>query len=159
MDYTAKDILDTANSFEAASQAVVEKLKQTNDIGMYIAPFITLSSFAIELFLKCIYMIENGKPAPFTHGLAELFALLSEESRVVVTMIYDLSAQQDPVVKTLLEKVPDTKLDLVSVLQETSEAFKKWRYSYQKKFTGFPTSGPLIHALRARIKILEPDWM
>ena len=41
MKYTAKDVYRTGNQFYAASVALNEKLSETNDIGLYIAPIIT----------------------------------------------------------------------------------------------------------------------
>lgn len=158
MDYTAKDIFRVANSFATASSVISERLSETGDVGTYIAPYITLASFAIELYLKCIHMIDNNKPAPSTHELYRLYANLSEESRIVIEMVYDLLVEQDPVIKATKEKVPEMKTDLDSVFKEISSAFTKWRYSYEKKLTGFPASGPLLTALKGRIKILKPEW-
>jgi hypothetical protein len=158
MNYTAKDIYTTANNFLAASNVISQKLSETNDVGTYIAPFVTVTSFAIELYLKCIYMIETGKPAPNIHDLNQLYRKLGEESKIVIEMVYNMLVQQDPTVNALKEKVPEMKTDLDSVLKEISGAFIKWRYSYEKKLTGFPASGPIINALKGRIKILKPEW-
>lgn len=158
MDYTAKDIYDSANNFQAASNVLSQKISETNDIGTYIAPFITVTSFAIELYLKCIYVIETGKPAPGIHDLEKLYGNLGEESKIVIEMVYNMLVQQDPIVNAMKEKVPEMKTDLESVFKEISGAFIKWRYSYEKKVTGFPTSGPIINALKGRVKILKPEW-
>jgi len=158
MNYTAKDIFNSASSFDWASVAVIEKSDQTNDVGTFMAPFVTLSAFSIELYLKCIYTIEYGKDAPYQHDLDKLFSKLTDESRVVIRMFYDMFVEKDVVVNAMLVQVPEAKIDLDSVLKESGKAFEKWRYSYQRNITGFPASRPLIQALRARIQILKPEW-
>lgn len=158
MSYDPRDIFNTANSFDEATRALAEKLAKTNDVGTYMAPIITLSSFSVELYLKCIYFIEQGKPALKTHRLDKLYESLSEGSQMVIRLIYDVSVKHDPLVQTMLRKVPSAKVDLLTVLNEFSDAFEKWRYSHHKEFHGFHASGPLIKALKARIGSLKPDW-
>ncbi|ARU60706.1 hypothetical protein CBW65_06110 [Tumebacillus avium] len=158
MKYEAKDIYNTANSFLAASNALNQKLSETNDVGTYIAPIITNAAFSIELYLKCIYLIENKKPAPNIHQLDKLYKGLSDESKAVIEVIYNVLIIQSGTDMAMKEKVPETNLDLDSVLKGMSSAFINWRYSFEKRFTGFAGSGPLINALKSRIKILEPGW-
>jgi hypothetical protein len=157
MSYTAKDIYNSANNFLAAANVLNEKLSETNDIGTYIAPIITNTAFTIELYLKCIYMIEKGRPTQ-GHYLDKLYGQLSKESRDMIEAIYDMLVSQSPTVMILKQKVPDMRTDLNSVLKEMSRAFIKWRYSYEGNITGFPASGPIIDALRTRIKMLKPEW-
>jgi hypothetical protein len=158
MNYTAKDIYNTANNFLAAANVLNEKLSETNDIGTYIAPIITNTAFSIELYLKCIYMIEKGQPAPNIHHLDKLYRKLSKESRDMIEAIYDMLVPQSQTLMVLKQKVPEMKTDLDSVLKEMSSAFIKWRYSFEGNITGFPASGPIIDALRSRIKMLKPEW-
>lgn len=157
MDYTAKDIYQSANNFLAASNALNEKLTLTNDIGTYIAPIITNTAFSIELYLKCLYLIEKGKPAK-GHFLDKLYRDLTKETREIIEVTYDMLVPQSQTIALLKQKVPNMKTDLESVLKEMSNSFVKWRYSYEGGITGFPASGPLIDAIRLRIKMLKPDW-
>lgn len=158
MDYTSRDIFDTANNFAEATRALNEKLSTTNDVGTYIAPIMTNASFSIELYMKCIFMIENGRPAPKIHELDKLFARLGDDSKAFIGLLYNKFVGGSPSVKALLENVPEVKIDLPSVLKEASRTFEKWRYRFQKNLTGFPTSGQLMDALRARIQMLKPEW-
>jgi len=158
LNYSAEEIYNTANSFLAASNALNQKLSETNDVGTYIAPIITNTAFSIELYLKCIYMIEHKKPAPNIHQLDKLYQKLSEENRIVIKMIFDMLVPQSKTDMTLKEKIPGTELNLDSVLKDMSSAFINWRYSFEKRLTSFAASGPLIDALKGRIKILEPKW-
>ncbi|GGI11526.1 hypothetical protein [Gottfriedia solisilvae] len=157
MNYNAKAVYDSANNFLVASNALNEKLSETNDIGTYIAPIIVNTAFSIELYLKCIYMIENGQPIQ-GHFLDKLYRKLSKESREMIEAIYDMLVPQSPTVMILKQKIPDMKTDLDTVLKDMSSAFIKWRYNFEGSITGFPASGPIIDALKARIKILKPEW-
>lgn len=158
MNYTEKDIYESANNFYLASLAVNEKLSKTDDIQVYIAPITTLTSFSIELYLKCIYMIENNKPAENIHGLDKLFDALGDESKLLIKFFYDNFIQQDLLVNELKKQVPELNTNLEDVLKESSKAFIKWRYSYEKNLCDFPSGTTIINALKARIKTLKPDW-
>ncbi|WP_342577665.1 hypothetical protein [Psychrobacillus sp. FSL K6-2843] len=157
MNYTAKSIYNTANSFLAASNALNEKLSYTNDIDTYIAPIITNTSFCIELYIKCIYMIEKGQPI-HGHFLDKLYRKLSKESRDIIEALYDMLLQQSPSDIALKQKAPGMKSDIGTVLEDMAGAFIKWRYRHEGGLTGFQASGPIIDALRHRIKMLEPEW-
>lgn len=157
MNYDVKSIFTQANNFLAASNALNEKLSETDDIGTYIGPIITNTAFTIELYIKCIYMIEKRQPVQ-GHFLDKLYRKLSKESRDIIEAIYDMLVPQSQTIMMLKQQVPDMKIDLDSVLKEMSGAFVKWRYSYEGNLTGFPASGPVIDALRGRIKILKPEW-
>lgn len=158
MNYTAKDIYTSANNFNVASLALNEKLSETDDVATYLAPIITVTSFTIELYLKCIYLIENGKPAPKKHNLDVLFGLLREDSKKIIETIYNMCVQNNQNVMALKARVPEMNVDLEHVFSEISEAFVKWRYSYQEPICGFPTGGQIIEALITRIKLFGPEW-
>lgn len=157
MNFSAKEIYDQANNFLAASNVLNEKLRETDDIGTYIAPIITNTAFCIELYLKCIYMIEKGQPAQ-GHFLDKLYRKLSKESRDLIEAIYNMLLPKSQTDMFLKQQMPEMKTDLDSVLKEMSSAFIKWRYSFEGNITGFPASGPIIDALKGRIKILKPEW-
>jgi hypothetical protein len=159
MNYKARDVCLTANNFFAASAALNEKIGQTNDIGTYIAPYVTVTSFTIELYLKCIFMLDKGKSAPNIHDLAKLYNSLGDESKIVIEKVYEMAVSHDPIVNAMRAQVPEMITDLNKVFKEISGAFVKWRYSYERKITGFPTSGPIIEALRARVRMIHPDWI
>ncbi|MDQ0191183.1 hypothetical protein JI721_04145 [Alicyclobacillus cycloheptanicus] len=158
MRYDAQDVFKTATGFDAATAAIVAKLGQTNDIATYVSPFVTVASFTIEVYLKCLFMLDHGRPAPRSHKWDTLFGQLSKENRVEIEKLYNQFVATDPLVQDMVQRVPGTKLDLSSFLKDAGSAFVNWRYMYERKLTSFPTSGPLIRALRERIQTLKPEW-
>lgn len=158
MNYNSKEIYNTANKFLAASNALNQMLHQTNDVSTYLAPIVTNTSFTIELYLKCIYTIEKNSPAPNIHHLDKLYRKLSKESRDIIEAIYNMLLPKSETDMFLKQRLPDMKTDLESVLTGMSSAFVKWRYSYEGNLTDFQATGPIIDALKGRIKILKPEW-
>jgi len=159
MNFDAKPIFETATNFEAASLALNEKMqKREHYLVTYLAPYFTLNAFSIELYLKCLYAIENGKHAPTLHNWDKLFDMLSDESKNKIESTYDNNVKNTKEIQTLLKFVPDAKVDLINALQEMSGAFVKWRYVYEGNITGYPTATALIDALKTRIKQLKPNW-
>lgn len=158
MNYQAKGIYDAAHNFLVASNTLNEKLSETNDLSTYLAPYITVSSFSIELFLKCLYALEKGKKAKNIHKLYQLYDALSDDSKIIIKMLYEMYAEKDPSLIVLKSKVPEMKTDLEDILKDMSNAFVNWRYSYEGNLTSFQGSGPIINAIIGRISMLQPDW-
>ncbi|MBG9585560.1 hypothetical protein [Cytobacillus firmus] len=159
MDYSAKDIFKSANNFHVAAITLFEKLDETKDVGTYLAPNITVSSFTLELYLKCIYMLENKRAAPNMHALDKLFDLLSIESKHIIEYVYNSLVQRSPSIQELKRIFLEKDLRLESVIKEMSHAFVKWRYSYEKKqLPDYTGASEIIEGLKARIRMLEPEW-
>lgn len=158
MNYTAKNIYDSANKFKVASDALSEKLSLTNDVETYIAPFIVNAAFSIELYLKCLYMIENNKPSRYTHNFFDIYKHLSNDSKGFIEAVFNMLLEQDSLFKELQKRIPSTDTEFESILREAGNAFARWRYSYEGKLTSFPSSNSIITALILRIKMLEPKW-
>ncbi|MED4060910.1 hypothetical protein [Priestia megaterium] len=159
MSFDAKPIFETAANFEAASLTLNEKMRKgANYIETHLAPYVTLNAFSIELYLKCLYAIENDNNAPNVHAWDKLFELLSDESKNEIESIYDNNVKNSNSIQILLKRVPGTNVDLINALQEMSGAFVKWRYVYEGSITGYPTATALIDALKARIKKLKTNW-
>jgi hypothetical protein len=158
MDYSAKDVYRTATQYYAASSAINEKLIATNNVGIYIAPWITNCALAIELYLKCLYFMDRGRKAPRNHDLNQLYRALGEENRITIKLFYDQFVGLDQTVQNMKSHYPETDLDLNIVLPQINKAFVNWRYNHEGNFTSFPTGGPLVQALKARIEMVNPDW-
>lgn len=158
MNYSAKDVYRTATQYYAASIAINEKLSETNNVGIYIAPWITNCALSIELYLKSLYLMDRGKKAPGTHDLAKLFRALNEENRIVIKLFYDQFVGMDQTVQKMKSQFPETEIDLDVVLKQINKAFVSWRYNHEGNFTSFPTGGPLVQALKTRIEMINPDW-
>ncbi|MED0688046.1 hypothetical protein [Anoxybacillus ayderensis] len=158
MKYSAKDIYRTGNQFFAASKTLNEKLSETNNVGLYIGPIITNLALAIELYLKCNYVLDRGKRPPNSHDLYNLYTGLNQESRNLINVLYEKFLEIDPAVKVMKEQMPEVDLKIESVLRQMNKAFVNWRYNHEGNFTSVPSPGPLVQALKARIEIENPEW-
>ncbi|OGX78214.1 hypothetical protein A6395_13410 [Exiguobacterium sp. SH31] len=153
----ARQIFLQARRFTNAGGILGDKISETNDLDLYLAPFIVNTSFAIELYLKCIYVIEQDKEPKFIHHLDELYNKLSKESKGYISTVFEMINQTEHSYHALKDKVPDFDWSIEGVLRSSSKAFVNWRYSFQSEVTGFPSSRAVISALEACIFILRED--
>src|SRR5690349_16628975 len=78
-----------AHAFFQANEALYETFKyHPEKLYQVSLPACTLSSFACELFLKCLLCIETGD-APNGHHLRKLFDMLSESTRHRLEKLWD----------------------------------------------------------------------
>ncbi|KTR27887.1 hypothetical protein RSA11_04275 [Exiguobacterium indicum] len=157
MEDKAKLIFEQARRFRNAGAILGNKLSETSDPGLYMAPFIVNSSFAIELYLKCIYVIETKEEPKYVHKLEQLFDNLSDFSQFITSDIFSRLNEQEGSYHALKDKVPDFDWSLRGVLESASQAFVKWRYSFDGDITSFPSAGAVINALEACIFVLRED--
>jgi hypothetical protein len=158
MNYSAENVFRTGEQFFAATNAISEKLSQTNNVQLYLAPYITNMALTIELYLKCLYFMDTGKKPPRSHDLKQMYNALKEESKAWIRAQYDFFVSIDEGIKVMKLNVPEMQTELEVVLKDINNAFMNWRYNHEGNLTSFPTGGPLSQALRARIKTLKPEW-
>ncbi|WP_294742012.1 hypothetical protein [uncultured Exiguobacterium sp.] len=160
MEDTAKQIYMQAVRFRNASNLISKAWSETNDIDLHVAPFVVNAAFSIELHLKCLYLLENGKlpDRKVGHHLGKLYRRLSEESRIVISMCFKLINDNDPIHQELKKQVPEAHDSIEKIIEASSDAFKKWRYSYESGYTSFQSSEPVLIAIESRILQLKPEW-
>ncbi|MHB9094185.1 MAG: hypothetical protein ACYC21_05895 [Eubacteriales bacterium] len=123
-------------------------------------PVIINSAFSLEIYLKCLIMIEIGSRPVRGLTLIELFNGLSKESKTAIEQYFNESIARDPGVQVMVNsKENEIKFDLSSILNEISNAFLDWRSAYEP-FPGkiFYGVGPLFYAVNRRIRQLKPEW-
>jgi len=94
-----------------------------------VIAFVVNATFSIELFLKCLIVIETRKKPKRIHDLHELYRMLSRESQTAVNDEFLKIVALSP-----LLNIPDFPSDnlqggVESVLKGMDDAFVKWRYS------------------------------
>jgi hypothetical protein len=108
-----------------------DNLEKTAAVTL-IEPRIVIDAFTTELFLKCLVCIETGR-APHEHNLKKLFDQLSEGTRARIQRCWDSE------VATRRREEWDNferfglkiARDLPSALAKGTNAFKRYRYSYE----------------------------
>jgi hypothetical protein len=153
--------LDPKSVFIAAGYyqdgATVLNMALSPQVPSRFFPWSVLCAFSLELYLKCLLIMENGN-APETHNLKELFRNLKRQTKAELKKQYYLKMQTDPVGKMRLER--GEAVDLESDLETSKDAFVRMRYAYEGNLrdgAGFNV-GVLANRIREHVLKIHPDW-
>jgi len=143
-----KSIFSSAESFYLGAKIILKSAEkqmmdpQSTTFQLPILPYITNMSFSLELYLKCLLEIENVNK-PRTHDIAVLYSNLSNNIKSRVS-----------------NNVPRYR-ELEDSLEEISNAFEEWRYSYEKEKLGIDTGkiNKAITIFRDLIIEIHPEWV
>lgn len=140
--------------------AVIGNLYDDNE-DLYKGPFIVNAAFSLELYLKCIYLIENpNQKIPHFHNLDDIFYALSKDAQDYSIRIFSATNRGLSSYQALKHFTIDFDWTLQSVLKRASKAFVKWRYSYEYDESDLPdflSVTAIITALEATILLLRKD--
>lgn len=157
-----ENILAVAESFDKSRWILFKTYSEIGDDGLFVA-IICNSAFAIELYMKLIYVIENAKLPTNTHNLKQLFGVLSVASQQEIKTRFEASVDTDETIKYIKENHPERApaYDFSQVVEDLSDAFVAYRYSFEpnskKPIKNAVATGNLIISLRSYIKQLRPD--
>jgi len=153
-----KEIFNTAEVFSRAAD-LINKEMQTNKDFSLMAPFVVNRAFSLELYLKCLIVLEKGfiPKDKKVHGLKDLYGLISAKSKQVIKSNYNKLVANDITLK-IAHREKNIDLDLSTVLNKISSAFVKWRYIYEKNFTDFYSVKTIAISIKKRIFELKPEW-
>lgn len=124
-------------TFAALSQLNPDPRVDLHTVVTLAEPLIVLAAFTNELFLKCLICIETGG-TPRSHDLRALFGKLSEGTRTKIQDMWD----HEVAVRRRKDwddwerfglQIPR---DLPSALLKGSDAFERYRYSYEGNTQG-----------------------
>ncbi len=121
-----------AERFRRARHALDKTADVEIKVGWLGVPLVTISAFAIELFLKCLLLIEGGKLTK-VHDLDYLFGLLPEHVRKEIEALWDARPQPDEVQWAFIESQNKIKVprDLRGQIRESKDAFVRIRYGFE----------------------------
>jgi hypothetical protein len=149
---SAKSIYRLALSFDTAVALMQNTFANHRNVGRLIFPLSVCSAFALELYLKCLIVIE-GQAAPRTHDLAALFAQLSADAQA------DIKRRYNEYRAGLPDGFPINH-DIEDALKKSARAFEKLRYVYEGRLNegdGWACHQVMV-AVRDRIDSLHPGW-
>lgn len=157
MDDIAKDIF--LQGYRFRSSALVLGKKAMEEANLYGTPFVVNCALAVELYLKCIYKLENkNKQIPNLHELDKLFNVISDDAKDFASKIFSETNENLQSYKDIKDKIPTFEWTLSNVLSEGSKAFIQWRYSYERKqLPNFLSVKAVIVALESTIFALRED--
>jgi hypothetical protein len=102
------------------------------------APQMLVESFAVELYLKCLYVLDMNAAPPFGHDWEELFNALRDFTRDEIREQFKRSIVSHPVLANLADINPEAvkTTDFSRALQAGKNTFDQRRYLYEPLPTG-----------------------
>ena len=118
--FDCQEMFRHACTFCECADLAGEKMKHdTADIGFYTSPTVINSAFACEVFMKAM-LLHYGELTPKTHKLRDLYEALPDKVREWVKSVTSMNCLGLWVDSFGFE-----------ILDQVSDAFVKWRYSYE----------------------------
>jgi hypothetical protein len=150
-----KSVFQLACKFAATEQHV----RSTNNpkARFMASPSMVLSAFAIELFLKCLLLLE-GKEIDKTHTLNVLFRRLNHNHKRRIEEVWEREAR--PKVDQLRRQHGVAHpSDLPNALVTCARAFEHMRYGYEDPERQVFYLGDLPTILWRIILDMRPEWV
>lgn len=95
----AKDVYLLALRYSEASRILEEQAKR--QCWAASAPRLLVDSFAIELYLKCLYILDTGLRPLREHDWVKLFEALRPQTQEIVREQFGRIVEDDPVLRNL----------------------------------------------------------
>jgi|GEM_PF-2027372 len=154
MNYSAQDIFSTGEQFYAASIVLNKQLLVTEHFHLYIPPLNTNLALSIELYLKCLYIIDKNEYPSRNHNLGDIYSKLNEKTKTCINELYNELVLNDKD----LENLESELLEIDAALNQASRSFINWRYNHENKYGSFLTGDILSLVLRYYILMNNSDW-
>ncbi|WP_434148264.1 hypothetical protein ACR2R6_13360 [Methylocaldum gracile subsp. desertum] len=138
-----------AKQFSVAA-GVIEKGTRIPDSMMFaVQPFITCAAFSIELYLKCMLLVE-GASNVHGHKLQFLFSMLTQKSKDNI-LFYLRGAYANLELPCSFMSHGLTSID---------NAFVEWRYVHEKDYASINLEflRKFAWACQMHIRYLKPEW-
>jgi hypothetical protein len=126
-----------------------------------------IAAFSLELYLKCLHVMDHASSPEQTHNLKYLFEALSGTTKRKIEKYFDPTAGQ-AALDDIRKKLPPNaviwhlplKFDLSFAIFASSKAFEYVRYAYERPayVTEQWCGGPIIDAIRKLIAEQNPTW-
>ena len=96
-------------------------------------PKLLVDSFAVELYLKCLYVLDTNKVPPCGHDLLNLFEALNSATKSLIREAFDRSVRDHPILSNLSLFNPEAvkTTDFKRALEAARDTFVKRRYLYE----------------------------
>lgn len=152
---SAENAFRTAEAFSEASEGLHKSGREGND-KLLVLVFATLASFQLEMYLKCLLLVEQGLHRE-GHDVLKLFRCLSDKTQAELTAAHDEYQSDFPPALAELKRrnIPS---DLITLLDRGRRAFMDFRYAHENKGNSFWALTGLTRLIRERILRLRPEW-
>jgi hypothetical protein len=158
--FNLSNAIGLADQFDEASGVLGDHMMGKSVPRLFI-PHIVNGTFALEVYLKCLYFIEKSESI-HGHHLKKIYDQLTPETKRQVKIAYEKTIADSGEAKIITEFMRQKKVDmdwrLEKVLEDMSEAFIRYRYAFEfARFKPFLGYVELVTALRSRILELRPE--
>ena len=137
---------------EAYSEAsiLLEEQAKGEEWG-WSAPRLLVDSFAIELYLKCLFVLDTNTAPLKEHDLKTLFEALNGETKILIREAFDRIVSSHPVLSNLDVINPEALrfTNFNHSLTVAKNTFDKGRYLYESQL---PDEWGYAHLLREAIR-------
>jgi len=123
-----RDAADVLNSHD-----VREKTHATSESPTYdSAAMLVVDALAVELYLKCLYVLDHKREPPFKHPFDVLFYKLTSETQSAVRRRFDIN-NNHIVLRLFRQENPSAPplFDFAAFLKVASDTFTRMRYAYE----------------------------
>jgi len=161
--YSPKQIFISAQNFgnsakllEHLSSQILSQHPGPSELPPFFQPSVVCMAFSVELFLKCLILVEKGNFQP-THKIQELYLKLPMTSQKAISDKFDEFIATSPTIRAMQAEYPNISSKLDDVLKVVNEAFVDWRYIFEGNAGSLYGLGELCEAIRGRIIEIKPD--
>lgn len=131
-----REMYQLAEHYSEASRLLEEQAK-SEEWGCS-APQLLVDSFAVELYLKCLFVLDTNTAPLEEHDWEKLFDALASHTKTLIREAFDRIVRSNPVLSNLdvinpqAVKVTDFKRSLTAA----KNTFDRRRYLYESQPTG-----------------------
>jgi hypothetical protein len=102
------------------------------------APKLLVDSFAVELYLKCLFVLDTNTAPPQEHDWEKLFKALAPHTQTLIREAFERIVSSDPVLSHLDVINPEASMvtDFDRSLTAAKNTFDKRRYLFESQPTG-----------------------
>lgn len=125
-------------------------------------PQTMVDSFAVELYLKCLHVLDNNDSPPRrgvdAHDWVKLFNGLKPHTKTMIRDFFDQSVRDDPGLRNLKEINPEAPAGLTDFgesLRVAARTFSDRRYLYEPRNSGNWFYAHLIRSAIRRVTKLD----
>lgn len=131
-----QEIYKLAEQYSEAS-LLLEKHAE-NDEQKWSAPRLLADSFAVELYLKCLFVLDTNIAPPEVHDWKSLFDSLAPHTKTAIREAFERIVRADVVLSNLDVINPEAVMvtDFNRSLIAAKDTFDKKRYTYESQPTG-----------------------
>jgi len=126
-----RKIYQLAESYSKASRLLDEQAR--GEQWECSAPQLLVDSFAVELYLKCLFVLDTNTAPPEEHSWKILFEALPPYTRVAIREAFERIVESNPVLSNLDLINPEALkvTDFERSLAAAENTFSKRRYLYE----------------------------